>query len=973
MSTQFFFHYQRDGKESAWELALADERGSIVKHTRPAFVTALDLTSVPTDQDWSKVRYRGPFYADFDSDDLSEACDQFISFLVKLHEYGVGLEQCSLFATGGRGFHVEVPQEVFMPKPPPGGVSWLPYIYREMASAMVVDTMDMRVYTGKRGRMWRTPNVQRDNGAYKVALTTEEALSMTPELYEELCASPREAIVPEPPVVNSRLVALFESGKSKIQAHMRGKKKRQEKANAILDPWKKSKKTPPSIEALMDGTGVNGEARFQELAMQLAIYATSVGMDKGVFLDRCRGLCENHVSDSSRYGTFKKRQDELARMYEYMQENSLYDFEVAPIKKLLKRGVTATDLGEIATEDEGDRPERIQEELDEEDEPGEERPAPTEDQHKGVRRGLVMNGDGMWRRSGDTIESICRATLRNVEAFYNVEGARDFKGYEFDIVVKGRKLTRTMLGSEAFVSSTPLKKFFAAHQLTFQGKDEDATGLIDIMAEKASRSGHTYVYPREGFMVLRHPDDDEPVKAYLTQDAFLMNIPEGDPRYFRLRYRPENAVSSYQLDIHKAPELDESMIPVIHDLFRFNKPEVVADLLGWFVAAHYRSAYLFLFSQFPMLQIYGEAGSGKTQTVLALSHLHWFREQNISVRSALSHTPFAIDTDASTSTSAPMIVDEWKPRELIKFRGKYEKWKDTMKASYVGSDIGVRGTLNKGAENSLGIIKSKATAPIVFMGESIEMETAIFERCISVQFSQAFLTKQRTEAFENLNANPQVLSAIGRMLIEMGFGIDLDAMKEDVKGIRKELEALLPDLEDGTKRRAAPRLIYNRAVGIHGLRILKYGLKRKFGPVFDEAINELLETRIGTNIDAETLVAPSTSEISKVLNRISLLARETEDVAWRMKLGKDYLSDGSWVELRVERSYDAYRLYCAQVRDTPLFDTVEAFLHALYAYSPCIDKHCASSELRSEGSGEHIVRLDSSRLNREGVQAFKGS
>jgi hypothetical protein len=50
----------------------------------------------------------------------------------------------------------------------------------------------------------------------------------------------------------------------------------------------------------------------------------------------------------------------------------------------------------------------------------------------------------------------------------------------------------------------------------------------------------------------------------------------------------------------------------------------VADLLGWFVACHYRSAYLYLFHQFPLLQVYGTAGSGKSQTVKMLAHLHWY-------------------------------------------------------------------------------------------------------------------------------------------------------------------------------------------------------------------------------------------------------------------------------------------------------------------------------------------------------------
>jgi len=44
-----------------------------------------------------------------------------------------------------------------------------------MAYKLYVDTLDLRVYSAKRGRMWRTPNVQRENGKYKVPISLGEA------------------------------------------------------------------------------------------------------------------------------------------------------------------------------------------------------------------------------------------------------------------------------------------------------------------------------------------------------------------------------------------------------------------------------------------------------------------------------------------------------------------------------------------------------------------------------------------------------------------------------------------------------------------------------------------------------------------------------------------------------------------------------------------------------------------------------
>ena len=168
----FYFFSQQRGKEDKWEMSLAEARATVLAR-KPAFTTVLDLSSVPDDKDWSKVRYRGPFYADFDAgDDLELVCDQFKNFLAKLSsELDLDISMCRLYASGSKGFHVEIPQECFIPKVPLNGTPWLPYIYRAVAESLFVETLDLNVYTGKRGRQWRTTNVLRDNGCYKVPLT----------------------------------------------------------------------------------------------------------------------------------------------------------------------------------------------------------------------------------------------------------------------------------------------------------------------------------------------------------------------------------------------------------------------------------------------------------------------------------------------------------------------------------------------------------------------------------------------------------------------------------------------------------------------------------------------------------------------------------------------------------------------------------------------------------------------------------
>ena len=977
MSSNFYFYYQQQGKESAWKLDSADRREKIIADLKPVFSTVLDLTTIPSDNDWSKVRYRGPYYADFDAEgDLPLVVEQFKLFLLKLSDQlDFDLSQARYYATGSKGFHVEIDQRCFMPKVTPTGTAWLAYVYRAMAESLIVDTLDLNVYTGKKGRQWRTPNVKRENGCYKVELSLEEVMGMTPELYLEIIKEPREALTITPPFCNSKFAMLFERSKDKVVTQMRGKKKRQAAASVILDPWKKSKKTPPTIEGIMDGTLVAEGARFQELAMQLSIYAVSVEMPLAEFLDRCRGLVANHVSDSRRYGSTERRNEELQRMWEYMNESSLYDFDVGPLRKLVKSVHTMSDLGMMDQEDKGDTRAKTQTPDSGEESDGEEPSSPTAeaDMHRGLRKGFFMNADGMWKRNGENTEPICRATLRNVESFYDVE-KQQFLGYEFDVVQSGLKTFRTMLAADAFTSATAMKRFFVNHQIGFQGGDFEVMSLLDVMAEKAKRGGRVYVYPREGFMILNNPhvNSKDPVKVYLTQSTFISSLAEDDPAYFRLRYRPTQATSSYNIDIHTAEDLDDRHKAALHDLFGFTTESVAGDLIGWFVACHYRSVYLELFNQFPLLQLYGEAGSGKSQTVWMLGHLHWHLKE-ISVKSSASCTAFALDSHASSSTSAPFILDEFKPRELkMQGKGKYEKLKDMFKASYIGGDIGERGTLNKGAENTLSVIKSRATAPVVFMGEAIEMETAIIERSVTVNLSKQYQTKQRAAAFDRLHSDTSALSALGKELVQVGFSLNLEGMRTEVRAIQADIEKSMPSLEDETQKAAAPRMIFNRAVIIHSLRILKHVLKTKYGTEFDAAIDSLMATKMGamTTAEANVVHMHSMSEVSKVMNRIAVLSRARE-THYEMFPDRDYAVGPTWLEMRVEHAYDMYRRYCASINDTPLFDSVESFIYALNSYSPAIDRICASSELRADGSTERIIRLSLKKLAKEGVQSFR--
>ena len=205
--------------------------------------------------------------------DTDTVITQYRSFLAKLVEHGVDLTMLRLFATGGRGFHIEVPWECFIPKPPKNGMQRLPAIYKEIAFELFVDTLDMRVYSGRKGRMWRTPNVVRENGKYKVPVTVDESLSMTATDYQLLCSTPREAPSITPPLLCQKLAVLYAKASGKIESAAK-RKKGAKKDFELLARFKGQ--FPPSLAKILAGEGTAENVGFHQIALQVAITANAL-------------------------------------------------------------------------------------------------------------------------------------------------------------------------------------------------------------------------------------------------------------------------------------------------------------------------------------------------------------------------------------------------------------------------------------------------------------------------------------------------------------------------------------------------------------------------------------------------------------------------------------------------------------------------------------------------------------------------
>lgn len=318
----------------------------------PEFRTILGIVGAPdfdrmTADEIRAVQYVGPWYADLDGETIEEVVTAFKGLLAKLQAKGLDLGACRLFATGGRGFHIEVPPECFLPGGlPAGGVVGLPHIYREMALELYVNCMDMRVYSAKRGRMWRVPNRQRDNGAFKVPLTVAEALSITAESYAELCSGPRALPPLAAPTFCPGLASLYSAARDKVNRPTRSRKQPEKLATELDRRFKaRGLPLPPSLLLLLAGKlPARDDVGWNTICVQVAITARAMGMDEDTLIKLAEPLLAGHHGDSGRYATRSQRERELRNKLAYFDGEGLYDFSAAGIKSILSKGLPCNDL-----------------------------------------------------------------------------------------------------------------------------------------------------------------------------------------------------------------------------------------------------------------------------------------------------------------------------------------------------------------------------------------------------------------------------------------------------------------------------------------------------------------------------------------------------------------------------------------------------------------------------------------------------
>lgn len=940
-----YFYYQKEGGTEDWKIVPAEEVSKLPPHM---FRTILALDAPPTDNATADViagiRYSGPLYFDLDDGQAPEStAKHMLAVIEKLNRYDVQTSCMKIYASGGKGFHLLVDQAVFVEKISKQGYTSLPTIYKEIAWELAVPSMDFRVYTARSGRMFRVANVQRENKKYKVQITYDELKAVAEaedgrEAYSKLCEAPRPEfdVSTEPRAFG--LQALFDTCRKRVDSAM----KRRAKADKVVLP-----EELPSFEAMLRGEGIREGVGFQTLALQIAIVAHARSLEVDELIAAAEGLLQNHVSDGNRYNSANKREYELRRMFDYIAENPCYPYSAGAIRNLLTH--QAPDLAGLKTS--ADEVKEAIETSDSGDASGYD--------HAGViltGSGVAVPVDGGARsvlamQFSDLTEMVSAetGTATSLQALVAVPGSSG----------NNRELGRRVFSPADFNSASSLNKAVMPYGQAFMGNDQHARGVYLRLIEKARTGGRrVYTLNREGVDVVSMPfHEDLKVRegAVVFADQKDVLVPRdmsGLPDFNLQFVGYPNPLGIFQSDLTMAPRMAElstseieELRETIQNLVTCQSPEVLSKLIGWMVAANYRMLFHKAYNQFPLLHVAGVAGSGKTAMVKLVANMHYYRQevQDLSPTS----TDYAIREAIASSSSIPLIIDEYKPHEMSP--GRPERFRLMFRDAYNCKRISRGGGTAESSDVRV-IQTMQLSAPIVFIAEAAETEPAVMERVVMLTLAKPPGERSAVffQKFQNVLNSQRNLGILGAYIVkQLVNSYTIDRLKAEFSpihdSVRKEIllqpgeEATLTSEERAKKLGAKDRTAYNYAV-------LKFGLL-KFQGIVRQLFtkDEDYERKLEVNEACAEIVAAALSNIHelqaqtmpewlKVFNSFSDMAGAADTERYKLFANRDYVTDEvdgqPTLELNMRSCYMKYRMYCTAVSSRPLFPSESAFLHA---------------------------------------------
>lgn len=875
-----FRYYQRD-KTSSWEYVLdtPEALAELTDQQVPMLSVLAVKDPIATDEDKYNTPYKGSFYVDIDCDKIEEAITSAQRLNDKLIENKVSCH--TIFLSGKKGFHFILPMDCFANLRP---VKHLPLIYKEMALELFVEGVDLKVYNEGKPRLLRTPNVKRaDNGQYKVSISSEELYVLDKEKYASLCSEPRPLISGSAVTKSVKLTTMYEACKSKVAKKLRSQK------NVEFEPLEQIKLTlgkgeelPECINKLIKEGDTKPSSNFNMATMVFANYMVAAGVKD--WITYANQMAQNVKSSS--YNTPLKRLLELKKMMNYYSSSPKFakSYLFGTIEPCGNCAVcNGSSEAEEANSLEGD----------------------VESYQDKFVSDLTETPNGYTTGEGKNIKRITNFTLDLISKFTESSEDSEFGetrvGVNAWVMKNGKRCQKVSILEDTWMSSKEFKSTFKGKSnLIFLGGDTDVQKIGGHLMSK-SEDLHEVCYVHSVGMH-RHKVGDKTLFVYVEPSFSVSSIKEKDTHEVW-----GNIPAPPNVRDAKYPEANDELKTFVKNMFECNSEEVTASVVSWMALCHIKVQLTMRTNQFPILNLWGNAGGGKTTVSSLFAALHgvdYMLEH--SPLSLQGSTPWSVAQYCTNSESTPRLIEEFNVGEIA--NSKYDSFSGLIKAAWNRQTF-AKGGIEHHKGNSGGkssgarVIEAKISSPLVVMSEQAPERPALRQRMIQLNVNIDGREQLGAEdAMYYLQENKDMFYSLARAMVWRS----LETHPDTVAKMMKSYESKVPREIDARPKYAYQTLLVGAEFFCDTLETI--GMNKSFCEETKEWMQQSIITNLLESVD-KIRIEKLTTEVVLVLQEMAVQASAAKSYnppQGAMVPAEDYIMDSNHMYINIKTAHSKY-------------------------------------------------------------------
>ena len=902
-----FLQFKTDKKEP-WRMYTEEQLQKADLPGPPAFKTVLMVDQNPEEvtekglDAIETVHYMGPMYLDFDdADDIDRVLGEVNAVIDYLmNKLDIPAEFIHCWLSGGKGVHITVPAQVFGVKKP---TKFLPMIYREIMMTILKGsglespcTIDESVYSCGKGRMWRCEGIPRPgSGTFKVGTTPNELADMNSEEYHAIVASARPPLSVTQPGKN---VTYAKAEQLLKAARVTAARKVKAMSAACVVPKEAMREwegIPGCIEKLIT-EGDAGNSNWNQAAMQLAAYI-SARYDKSEEKEYMELLVRpfvKNVESSSRPSEAERLKHVQGQLHRCFSGS----IKFAPGALIATIGTPCRECpicrADVAS--------------------GETKQGEVAQYNSDVK--IRWDVSGYYLVAEESSRQLTNFTFWPYMEVFELEPYTDERGHS-----GWRNTERKELVGKLIVAGSEETAEVSISERSWGSKR-------DLIAAVKGRDAAIYAGDGEIQKILvailkfsRDKTEDKELEKMIRANVCGVVLDRGEKGTVAHYVEAGNAITSlgtrspyrFNGNARQSPALiqgtvplpdDEQLAQTIRALCRVNEPVEVAKMLGWFVSCHFREHIQFEEPQFPLLNVYGNAGAGKSCLATLIAMINGIDYTKAELQNVEVGTLYPLVKYVSSSTTVPRLIEEVNPVQLGNAR--YGQILGILKAAWSHAPI-QRGQVNSNRE--LSVSEDRVSAPLVYTSEQSATTPALRSRSVEVRLQAKTLQNQvYRDNYRFAVQNRQALLRMAKALVTVALGTSPKAL---LKIFHSKASLVHKAIED------RPR--WGMQCCFTGLHMLIHTMNEfKVDGVEDvQFLYDELVTYMGGRV-TEAERGKSASEVDRVLGTMNILADDTMDERIRLIPGKHYWRQGDSLYLVLQSCLPRYHAYTKTVGEQPV-------------------------------------------------------